>query len=147
MPAASPTASARWDGAVSCDNPPMAEWSGAQAKTVIAVGRHARAGLAIARHPAGIGHENPRLSGNIRAEIPGVLRLRLQRGVCRFVDMIDPVGHRLLRRFDPSETTLAHMIDAGRDPFPVLFDGYRHIAEHRRAARTGDCEQVREAGD
>src|SRR5215213_4645277 len=38
----------------------------------------------------------------------------------------------------------AQVLDGVGDPVDVLLDGDHHVAEHRRAARAGDEEQVRE---
>ena len=96
----------------------------------LSIARNARANLAVARHPAGIGHEDPRFSGDVPTEVPGVLRLGQQCGVCRLVDVLDPPIHRFGRRLDALEAVLARVGDAGGDPLDMLFDRHRHIAEH-----------------
>ena len=45
-----------------------------------------------------------------------------------------------------SSAVLAQVADAVRDPVDVLLDRQHHVAQHRRAARAGDEEQVGEAG-
>jgi len=40
-----------------------------------------------------------------------------------------------------------HVGNAAGNPLDVLLDRYRHVAKHRRAARTGNHEQVRKASD
>ena len=42
---------------------------------------------------------------------------------------------------------LAHVRDAVGDPFDVLLDRHRHVAQHGRAAGAGDREQVGKARD
>jgi len=64
--------------------------SRAQPKPFVVLGRNLRADLPILRHPAGVRHEDTRLAGDVRAEIPRVLRLRQQRRVGRRVDLRDP---------------------------------------------------------
>src|SRR5580658_2051554 len=53
----------------------------AQREALIAARRDVGADRAIMRHAAGIGHEDARLSGHVRAEIPGMFRLGQQGGV------------------------------------------------------------------
>ena len=48
---------------------------------------------------------------------------------------------------DGRVAVLAQVGEAVGDPVHVLLDGHDHVAEHRRAARAGDGEEVREAGD
>src|SRR5712671_6033650 len=52
-----------------------------------------------------------------------------------------------LRRTDGPAATLHQIGDAVGDPVDVLLDRDDHVAQHRRAARAGDHEHVREAGD
>ena len=44
------------------------------------------------------------------------------------------------------ELVLAQVADAVRDPVDVLLDRADHVAQHRRAPRSGDEEHVREPG-
>ena len=45
-----------------------------------------------------------------------------------------------------ADTVGAQPLQRVGDPVHVLLDGHHHVGEHRRAARPGDQEQVREAG-
>ena len=54
---------------------------------------------------------------------------------------------RLRRRFDRRSCLLRMWSMQVGDPLDMLLDRHRHVRQHRRALRTGDREQVREAGD
>ena len=72
--------------------------------------------------------------------------MRKQRAIGDLVDMSDPSVFRVHRGFDALEPLFPQIFEATRNPVHVLFDGHHHIGHHRRAARTGDDEHVRETG-
>jgi hypothetical protein len=74
-----------------------------------------------------------------------VLRLRQYGGFRSRVDLRNPFVHRLVGGLDALETIRAHVRYAIGDPFDVLLDRYRHIAEYRWAAGPRHSEHVREA--
>ena len=63
------------------------------------------------------------------------------------VDVLDPrrPGPRPSASID-GQPVGVEVGDAVGDPVDVLLDRHDHVGEHRRAARAGDREQVREAG-
>jgi hypothetical protein len=66
------------------------------------------------------------------------------------VHVVD-VGHPgilcLGRRLDRLEVLCPQVGEAIGDPVDVLLDGDHHVADHGRAARSGDGEEIRKAGD
>ena len=119
--------------------------STAEGEALVVPGGDIGADLPVVRHPARVRHEHARLAGNVRAEIPGVLRLRQHRGFGGRVHLAHPGLHRFIRGLDAGQTAISHMRDAVGDPLHVLLDRNRHVAEYRRTAGSGDGEQVRKA--
>ena len=60
--------------------------------------------------------------------------------------MVPPVLFGRLGSFDAGVITRRHIADAVGDPFDMLFDGWQHIGQNRRAAGAGDGEQIGEIG-
>ena len=58
--------------------------------------------------------------------------------------VLGPRFGRVRPSLDGVDAALAQVGQAVADPLHVLLDRHRHVAEHRRAARPGDGEQVRE---
>ena len=66
--------------------------------------------------------------------------------VCgHLVAVLHPCVLGRLRRLDAVQAVRAQIRHAIGDPVHVLLDRHHHVAEHRRAARPGDHEHVREA--
>ena len=95
--------------------------------------------MAIGRETAQVGHEHPLFAGDISAHIPTV-GCRLEADLSGVLDMVPPVLFGRLGSFDAGVITRRHIADAVGDPFDMLFDGWQHIGQNRRAARAGDGE-------
>ena len=116
-------------------------------RTLIAACHDVIANLPVPDHAAGVWHEHPGFAGNIGAQIPGVFGQRQQRLAGDVVDLGDPFVHRVGPGLDAFKLVRAHVSDAVGDPVGVLLDRHRHVAQHGRAAWSGDREQVWKAGD
>src|SRR5204862_1433858 len=101
--------------------------------------------LGVPGKAADVRHEHARLPGNVRAHVPGVGR-REQGQVRDRVDVVDPGVLGLDGGVDRNEVSRPQVGDAVGDPVDVLLDRHEHVDEHRRAAGSGDGEEVREAG-
>src|SRR3977135_267910 len=69
-------------------------------ETLVALGGDGVAMPLVAVVTADIGHEHPRLAGNVGAHVPGV-RQRIERAVGHLVDVVDPFGLGPRRGLDP----------------------------------------------
>ena len=88
-------------------------------------------------------HEDPRLSRDVRAQVPAAASVE----ECQSGDGVyprHPFGLRLLGGLDGRQTLSIERRDHITDVLDVLLDRHDHVGEHRRAAGTGDGEQVRE---
>src|SRR6476660_8205018 len=94
-------------------------------KSLIALGRNLVADLPVGPDAADIGHEYPRLAGDVGAHVPGI-GLRIERGVGDLVDVGHPLVLGVLARFHGSEAAVAHMRYAVGDPFDMLLDRDDH---------------------
>ena len=121
-------------------------WSRAQTtrEALVAVLHHGLAAFDVGREAADIRHEHARLAGDVGADIPRAAG-RAQRAAGRLADMADPGLLGLAAGLDQGGAARAHVFDALGDPFDVLLDRRQHVGQHRRAARTGDGEEVGEA--
>ena len=113
-----------------------------QRESVVAARGHLVALAHVGRHPW-VGHEHPRLSRDVRAEVPRVAR-REDGAVRDVVDVRDPVVFGLDRRFDDRPPVRPRVVEQVRDPVHVLLDRRQHVAQHRWAPGSGDREQVGE---
>ena len=100
---------------------------------------------AVGIDAADVRQEHPRLAGHVGADVPRVRR-RVERDVGAVVDVLHPAGLGRLRGLDAVVAGLGHLTEAVGDPVDVLLDRHGHVRQHRRAARTGDQEQVGEPG-
>src|SRR5882757_10511356 len=57
--------------------------------------------------------------------------------------MCDPLGNTLDARLDCIDVPVAHVLNAVADPINMILDCQRHVIEHRRTLRAGNCEEVR----
>ena len=96
-------------------------------------------------HTGGVGHEHPRLTRDVSARVPriGLGEKGYRRAV---VEVLHPPGLGGIGGLDPLEVVGAQVGQRVADEVHVLLDRHRHVRQHRRAARTGDEEQVGEAG-
>src|SRR5262245_30287855 len=118
--------------------------SDAQDEPLVAIRRDLIASLPIGPDAADVRHEHAWLAGDIRPHVPGI-RQRIQRSVADVVDVGYPRVLGVPGSLDAAERPRAEMREALGDPVDVLLDGHDHIAQHGRAARAGDGEEVREA--
>ncbi len=102
------------------------------------------ADLAVAIDTADVRQEHARLARHVGAHVPRV-RPREERDLGEVVDVLHPSRLGPRRRLDRGQTLLAHVGEAGAHPVHVLLDRHGHVRQHRRAARTGDGEEVGEA--
>src|ERR1700730_14684932 len=125
--------------------PPSASvYAHAQRESFVVLRRYFVALLAVDSDAADVGHEDARLARHIRPDIPGVGG-GIEGFVGHFVDVLEPQGFSFDSGFDAIEVVPGQVADAVRDPVNVLLDRDDHVAEHRRATRTRDDEQVGEA--
>ena len=97
---------------------------------------------------ADVRHEDARLARDVGAQVPGVAGRRREHGAAGdLVHVGDPLVLRLDRSLDGTELVAVQVGDQVSDPIDVLLDGDEHVAQHGRAARPCDREQVGEAVD
>src|SRR3984957_5134036 len=139
--------------AASCSSSAMLSWSSAMVvapfaghreSLVTAVG-HGGAAVAVVADAPEVRQEDPGLARDVGAHVPG-RGLRVQGLAGDLLHVVGPVGRRLLGHLDDLGPAPARPGQAVADPLHVLLDRNRHVGQHRRAARPGDREQVREAG-
>ena len=81
----------------------------------------------------------PWLALDVGAEVPGPA-LGVQGGIGQAIHLGGPGRLRLGPRPNRSVALIAHVTQDVGDEIHMLLDGYDHVAQHRRAARTGDGE-------
>ena len=101
---------------------------------------------AIVGEAALVGHEDPRFAGDVGAKVPAVGG-SLQTNPSDLLVMVPPLLFRLWLGLDRCVVVSAHIGKAVGDPVDMLLDSGEHVGEDRRAAGSGDGEQVREVGD
>ena len=121
------------------------EPSGAgQAEPEVVVADHLVARRPVDVDATDVRQEHPRLAGHVGAHVPRVGG-GVERDVGAVVDVLHPARLRRLGGLDRGVAVLAQVVEAVGDPVDVLLDRHHHVRQHRRAARAGDGEEVREA--
>jgi hypothetical protein len=92
-----------------------------QRKALVALLHYFAARLPVRPNAADIGHEDARLAGNVRPQVPGV-GAEHERRVGHFGDVRRPLLFGFGCCFDSGQVVLAQVIDAVRDPLDMLFD-------------------------
>ena len=119
---------------------------GRHGEPLIAVGGDCVAARPVGADAADIGHEDPRLAGDVRAHVPGAgpreERRRRPRRRARPTRPRRRVSARSL--VDP---VLAQVVDGSRRSTRRAARSRRSCCSARTGSRAGDHEQVREAGD
>src|ERR1700726_4375360 len=139
--------------AASCSSSAVVAWSSAMvpapftghSEPLVPARGHRGAPVAVAADAPDVRQEDPWLAGDVGAHVPG-RGLRVQGLAGDLLHVVGPVGRRLLGRLDNLGPAPARPGQAVADPLYVLLDRNRHVGQHRRAARPGDREQVREPG-
>ena len=98
----------------------------------------------IRPNSANVRHEHPRLSRDVRTQVPEVGQ-RVERPVCHFIHVINPVVLGLQIRLDEAEFVFTHVLHQIGNPIDVLLYGDQHIAQHRGTARARDHVHIGKA--
>ena len=115
-------------------------------EALVARGGDGVAVLAVEVEAADVGEEDPRLAGDVGTHVPAV-GPRVERHVADLGDVVDPAVLGRHGCLDRDLALIPHRDHAVGDPLDVLLDRHHHVAQDGRAARAGDHEQVRKAGD
>src|SRR5262245_28415355 len=115
-----------------------------QHEAVIGIVHYFIALLHIDWKAADVGHEHAGSSGNVGSDIPGAAS-RTQRNRRDLVDVGHPGVLVGLKGLDAAGADIAHVAEAIGQPVDMLFDRLDHARQHRRAAGTGDHEEIWES--